>query len=453
MGRIQSSVGLVTGLDIQGTVDQLMQIASRPRDLLKSRTEALQQQQVAIGELTALTIGVQLAAKNLGQDATYDARTATSSKSTVLAATVTGAPATASYQFTPTQLAQTHQLLADGVADAEADLTPGTFTYHFAGDAVARTVTIEAEDSLQDLIAKINALEDGGVAASLVNDGSGATPYRLSLVSKTSGAEGEIIVDTPPPDITLATAVAAQDAKLFLGDPDTGIELRSATNDFTEVVEGLKLTILETSETPITINITNSDSSFVTRVKLLVDQYNKLHDKLATHTAFDATTNTTGVLFGSSEALRVGNVVSDLMSGRIFGAGPIQSLAELGLNLDQNGKLSLDETKLKAKYAADPASVKQFFTTESTGVAARFHSAIEPLTGLNGSLLLNRNATLQRKIEFNNDRIDAYAAALTRQRDKLLLSFYNLESAIGKMKNDLNAISALQAQLNTTSTQ
>ena len=36
MGRIQSSVGLITGIPIQDTVDQLIKLAAKPRDLLTS---------------------------------------------------------------------------------------------------------------------------------------------------------------------------------------------------------------------------------------------------------------------------------------------------------------------------------------------------------------------------------------------------------------------------------
>ncbi len=65
MGRIQSSIGLITGTDIVGTVDQLIAISGRPRDRLLSRTTLLQQEQQAIASLTASVIGVQLAGNQL----------------------------------------------------------------------------------------------------------------------------------------------------------------------------------------------------------------------------------------------------------------------------------------------------------------------------------------------------------------------------------------------------
>ena len=51
MGSIQASTGLISGINTQDTVDKLMQVASRPRDLLNSRIKGLQSQQAALNDL------------------------------------------------------------------------------------------------------------------------------------------------------------------------------------------------------------------------------------------------------------------------------------------------------------------------------------------------------------------------------------------------------------------
>ena len=112
MGRIQSSIGIITGVPITQTVDQLMAISARPRDLLASRTKQLQTEQTAISESTALTLAMQLAGKSLGKESLFTATTASSSNAAALSATVTGTPAAGSYQFTPLAQAQAQQLLS-----------------------------------------------------------------------------------------------------------------------------------------------------------------------------------------------------------------------------------------------------------------------------------------------------------------------------------------------------
>ena len=39
MGRINSNVGLVTGINITDTVDQLVKLAAKPRDMVQARTD------------------------------------------------------------------------------------------------------------------------------------------------------------------------------------------------------------------------------------------------------------------------------------------------------------------------------------------------------------------------------------------------------------------------------
>lgn len=116
MGRIQSSIGLITGVPIQETVDQLMELASRPRELLVSRNKDFQTQQTAIAEILAKTLALQLAATRLGKASVFNKNTAISSHPDLLSAAVTGEPAAGEYLFTPVRTAQSHQLLSQGFA-------------------------------------------------------------------------------------------------------------------------------------------------------------------------------------------------------------------------------------------------------------------------------------------------------------------------------------------------
>jgi flagellar hook-associated protein 2 len=150
-------------------------------------------------------------------------------------------------------------------------------------------------------------------------------------------------------------------------------------------------------------------------------------------------------LFGSLETLRIDSELSGLLSGRIFGAGEIKSLKELGLDLTDAGKLTFDATKLQAKYAADPEAVTDFFTTEKAGFAHRMDSLIETMAGAKNSLLVNRVESLQSRIEIYNERVDFWNIRLTRSRESLLKKFYALETLLGKMQNNLAAVGAIQA--------
>ena len=133
MGQIQSSVGLVTGIPIQETVDQLMAVNALPRVRLESRTSLLQQEQVAITELMTLVVGVQFTTDRLGQESLYSATTVASSRSNALSAVSTGSPKPGSYSFTPVRLAQSQQLASSLLASSDQTLSEGEIVIHTGG--------------------------------------------------------------------------------------------------------------------------------------------------------------------------------------------------------------------------------------------------------------------------------------------------------------------------------
>src|SRR6476620_2079466 len=101
MVQITSSVGLVTGTNIQSTVDQLIQIAARPRDLVVNSNKTIDSQRTALTQLTAQLIATQLTIKKFGNTSLYSQRVVSSSDSTLISATANGTPSLGNYQFTP----------------------------------------------------------------------------------------------------------------------------------------------------------------------------------------------------------------------------------------------------------------------------------------------------------------------------------------------------------------
>jgi flagellar hook-associated protein 2 len=175
-----------------------------------------------------------------------------------------------------------------------------------------------------------------------------------------------------------------------------------------------------------------------------VQQYNKVREQLDALTFFDETENTTGILFGSSEALRVEVDLADLITRRYFGAGSIQSLSELGLRLDADGELLFDEQQFQSTYAESPEAVQQFFTQSEFGAVDRVVQVVEQLAGEDHSLLVNRLESLGRTIDDHDQRILDLTLSLEREREQLLNHFYQLEAVIGRMQTQMDALAQLQ---------
>ncbi len=301
-------------------------------------------------------------------------------------------------------------------------------------------VELTGSESLNELAEKINGL-NAGVSAAVVFDGS-SRPYRIALTSRQSGRAGNLVIDSSIDGLTFHQTVAGDDALLLFGPGN--LLVSSSTNKFQNVVQGIELEVKQGSGKPVTVTVSAGTANMVASAKTFVDNYNKFREKLKELTKFDSATGKGSILSGDPTAVRLDAELSRLLSGRIDGAGRLRTLSDVGITIGDQGQLSLDESKLRSAFAADPEAVQQFFTTAEKGFSARFKTAVDQLAGDDRSMLSRRIDALNRKIAMNQERIDFMQKMLDSQRERLLLQFYNMELAIGKIKNNLTAIDSIQ---------
>jgi flagellar hook-associated protein 2 len=326
------------------------------------------------------------------------------------------------------------------LGEAEEVDIEGTPTQVIDGTATT-TVTIGAEDTLADLVEAINEL-DRGLTASLVNDGNG---QRLSLSSDQSGAAGVLLLDATGSPLSLAEVSAGRDALLLYGTSGTGGALiSSSTNVFGNVVDGLNVTVNAGTLSPVTVSVSASSAAVVSAAHEFVAAYNSYRDTLDDATAFNEEDLTTGILFGTTAALRVETTLANALTGRFSGVGEFTSLEAIGISLDGEGQMELDEEKLKQAFATNPAALKTLFTDETLGVSAKLEAVLEQLAAEKDSVLSIRTETLSDIIETNTERITAMDERLALQRERLLAEFFRIESVVAKMQENLSALSALQ---------
>jgi flagellar hook-associated protein 2 len=306
------------------------------------------------------------------------------------------------------------------------------------------SITLASTDSLTDLATKINALKAGVTASVFTQSAGGAA--RLSLVSNQSGRAGAILLDASQINLAMSQTVAAQDAVISLGSgAGTGgsVTVTSSSNTFQNVLSGVDLQVTGTSDTPVTVSVNNSSSNVVSSLQTMVSDYNSFRSQLKTLTSYDTSSNTGAALFGDATVLRMETELSSLVSGSTSGLGTIGSLADLGVRVNTDGTLALDTTKLQAAYAANPDAVQAFFSTKTTGFAARLDQTIENLAGENSSAVSTRVSALADKISTNQDKITAMNARLTTVQNQLYLEFYNMETTVSKLKNEMSMLDAI----------
>ena len=295
-----------------------------------------------------------------------------------------------------------------------------------------------------------------------------------SWEARESGLPGAMVIDTSALGLSVKHTTEAQNAAISLGEADSGILLTSTTNTFTEVIDGVKLQASQASDTATTITISRDDVDLVATVQVMVENYNKFRDRYNDLTSYNEMTGESAVLFGDSTAREVGSDLGWAIADRYVGVGEIQTIRELGVTINVNdGTLSLDEATLKAKFAEDPAAVKEFFSADPTkdeedltnkkvlypediedlmdkppvigakGFAAVLNETLDSLVGVDVSLLARRYTTLETKITSNEEHVEFLSERLEAQRERMLWDFYYMELAISKLQSNQTAIDSI----------
>lgn len=303
-------------------------------------------------------------------------------------------------------------------------------------------VTITATDSLEDIARKIND-SDRFVKATVQQDESGQHYLRVSSLQ--GGQRGRFSLHADGLPWQMETTAIGQDAAIsIMDDSRIARRLTSADGVFVDNASGLNLTVKSLSAGPVIVDVTANRKAALDAVKTFVTQFNQLNDRVRSLTSFDAADNTVGLLFGSTETLRIETGYARLLSGVIRGNGPIQSFGELGLRLNENGKLDLDESRLERALENNAEAVEAFFTTETTGASARLKNLADRLAGVDNGMLLNRGNALTRRVEQNNERIAQMDRRLENERERLLRQFFEMEAAISRIQSNQQYITGIQ---------
>jgi flagellar hook-associated protein 2 len=305
-------------------------------------------------------------------------------------------------------------------------------------------IDILNKDALQNVNAQINQL-NAGFSSSIITDGS-AQPYHLAITSGHTGKAGAMVIDTSGVNFSFAETAKAQDSLLLLGPQSaeaTAVLTSSSTNTYTNLVDGLKLTLQQATGQTVNVNVNAVNTNLSASVKVFVDNYNKYWDELTKDTAYDTANNKPATLTGDSTTFSFENEMSNLVSGKILGAGKLTSLAEIGITFSTDGHLQYDDTVLQHAVDSDPQAVKDFFTTKDTGFSGKVGALIEQLAGADKSMLSHRLDGLQAMIDDNNKRIDVWNTRLNVQKDSMLMQFYNMELAIGNSQSNLKTLDSI----------
>ncbi len=459
-----SSAGIGSGLDVTSIIAGLMKVESQPLTDLQTAATSIKTTISAFGAVQSAVSTFRDAVRTMALPSTWQATTGTSADSTAASIATTSSAAVGNYAVQVTALAASQSTVSGTFASGDALVGAGTLhidTGSWNADNSAFTtgtttttttdpttgatststttkagvdIAVTATDTLSTLAAKINAASPG-INASVVTDASGS---RLVFSSSTTGVGNGFRVTTAdaalsglaydPANGTSGTTLtqAATNASATIN----GLAVTSATNTLSNVLSGITLTLGKVTTTPVQLSVGLDTTGITKSVQAFVDGYNALSSLLSTDLKYDSSTKIAGPLQANSAAVSLQRQLRNIIGGSTGASTMYTTLSQVGLEVQSDGTLSLNSTKLSSALA-NPAEVQKLFTNvdlanpANNGIANQLRTYTDSVLGSTGVLTtsvqglndkLTRNQTDQDNL---NTRLAATQARLTAQYNAL----------------------------------
>ena len=467
-GSISSSsyMGQYTGIT-SDTIDQLLQSDELRKTVIQNKIDKINTKSQAWTDISTRLSNLTSKLDVLQDEATYQTKKVTSSDDTIATISGTSDSLEGSYDLVVKQLATASKITGGVVSKADGTTkisTKDALGYsgkltitNGATDGSDKALTVEidvkATDSLKDIANALNNAKDpsddkgtksAGLKATIVNNQLVISSEEMGDRTLTIGGDLKDSLGFKDSQTT-----RGQSAKFTLD----GIEMERNSNTPTDVVDGVTFTLKKADPTKtITLGLTNDTDKELSAVKDFVNQYNSVMSFLSEKMDVgdpSKSDNKTGALAGDSTLISLQSKLQSTVLGGKSVDGV--SASTLGLSVDRNGTLSLDETKFKAQLAKNPNAVKDFFFVDTsskyatektgTGYTADFKAVIDRYTstksGSEGVISL-RKSSYQSEIKDYNKQIERITEQIATKRARYVTMFTNLDTAIGNLQSQFS---------------
>jgi flagellar hook-associated protein 2 len=443
-------------IDVQTLVSQLMTVEQQPLNALKASEAKVQSRVSALGTIQSRLAALRTSVASLASFTSYTATKATTTGTSASGA-ITGSPQTGTYTVAVGTLAKGQSsasvamdpTVALGVGNL--NITVGATSFDIATGGSGEPTTLAG---LRDAI---NAQDTVGVSASLITSGGTS---RLVLNSKATGAANAF---TATPTGALAgfgftTPQTATDASFSIN----GLSLTSPSNTIVDAVDGVTVVLNggppagsapgTTADSQITI--AQDSSATKSKVNDFINAYNSANSLIRSQTSYDATTKTAGQLNGEFVLRQAQSSISAVVRGSMTAAktGDYTRLSDLGVQVQKDGSLSLDNTKFDAAMAADPTKVQRLFagtagaTGSAMGLAAQLRDQLDGISGTTGTLQARQDG-LRSQIKTMDTKQASMQARLVLVQKRLTEQYSKLDALLSSRQTDSNALANSLARM------
>ena len=437
-----SSTGMGQGIDVQQFVKFAVAAQQNTITDLQTQQSTLASQ---ISELS--TIEQQVAALDDAAFALRDPmgamskQTASSSNSSMVQATASSTATAGAHSITVTNLATTSSYYTDEVASSSTALATGdTIGITVGGNSVANITIDSTNNTLATLAQAINNATTT-VHAGVVTDANGA---RLSIVSATSGQPGDIAItgslhltDSGSTAVNFNQAVAGKNAQLTVD----GMPVTSTSNTVNGAIAGVTLSLYApTGSTPVSLNISPDTTSATTAINTFVNAYNTVVKEI--NAQFNVTSTSSGGPLETDNSVRqVQSMLLNAVSYSITGNNGMVNLASMGVNMNDDGTLTVDDSALSAALASNYADVQNFLQGAGSGFAQQMGTALQTVNAPSNGILAIDSHSISNNSQDIAQHISDLQAQLAVQEQTLTAVYSQVNTTLQQLPLLLNQIS------------
>ena len=470
--------GIASGLDVNGIVSQLTTIERRPILKLQGQRVELQTKLSTVGQFKSMAAELQKAAKTLATAGTYEGMSASSGDSSFFTASVSSVgakPAVGVYSVNISALAAGQSVVSASGQFSDSTKKPGAGTLkvtlgQWTGTTFTQKdgttpieVTIGADDSLATARDKINAA-NAGVTATLITDTTGT---RLSLQSSSTGAVNGFRITAVDDDGNNGDAAGlsrlAYDPQnginqmsLTASSADAvatvnGIEVKSSSNTFNGVVQGLNIVAKKVTTSGVGLTVTRNSGAAQNAVNAFVKAYNDLVDLIKEQTKYDPEKKEAALFQGNNLIVGINNQLKAL-TGQSTAASPtFATLSSMGIELQKDGKLQVNSANLD-KATANLDELKKAMTSTSTatnalGLATRFQKLTDTLLSETNGTFTNITKSFNAKLTENQKQQQKIEDSVARNERRLRAQYAVTDQQASKFKAIGDTVTQYVAQM------
>lgn len=446
-----TALGAGSGVDIKALAQGLTDAEKVPKqNAIQSKID---KSEAKISGYSAMMAGLDIFKQAVdGIDSTTDfASTAVRNSNTAaFTASTTSLASPASHSIEVHRLARAQRSISvGGFADITSALNKVNGTSEAFKIFINNTQIDIAANTNLSAVASAISLSNAGVTAQVLDTGvAGANRYKLVLTGQAGSTNAFSVTTTMANQSELtfpATAdQTAQDASLTVN----GVSITRTSNTINDVVPGLTLDLQATTSSAASVVITRDGSGLKGKVQDLVQAYNDLVSDFKILTG-PKSENEDDIFSGSLRGDATPRIVLAQIRDVLFGTSEIvtstvKTFRDLGVSVDKDGVVTLDEATLDAAIANNFSDVVSALagrvsTTDSNGdtvitrgLGVELAAKVREIMGPSGAIL-SQSSSAESQVRRYNEQLEALEERMEKILARYTKQFAAMESIVGQI--------------------